>query len=76
MGAGLPVCAFVLVILTFDRVKNMLILLIILILCGGFGGGYWGHSQWGANYPYAGPGFGLGTILIILLIAFLLGGFR
>ena len=51
----------------------MLILLIILILFFGLGGGYYGHSRWG---PSGGAGIGLGTILAILLIAYLLGGFR
>lgn len=48
----------------------MLILLIILLLILGGGGGYYGHSRWG----YAGgAGVGLGTILLILLIAYMLG---
>jgi len=34
------------------------------------GGGYYGHSRWG---PRGGAGIGLGTILIILLICYLLG---
>ena len=51
----------------------MLILLIILILLFGGGGGYYGHSRWG---PSGGAGIGLGTILIILLIAYMLGMFR
>jgi hypothetical protein len=51
----------------------MLIILIILLLIFGAGGGYYGHSRWG---PTGGTGIGLGTILIILLIAYLLGMFR
>ena len=51
----------------------MLILLIILILLFGSGGGYYGHSRWG---PSGGAGVGLGTVLLILLIAYLLGIFR
>jgi hypothetical protein len=51
----------------------MLILIIILILLFGGGGGYYGHSRWGAS---GGAGIGLGTILIILLIAWMLGVFR
>jgi len=48
----------------------MLILLIILLLLLGGGGGYYGHSRWG----YAGgAGIGLGTILLIVLVAYLLG---
>jgi hypothetical protein len=48
----------------------MLILLIILLLVFGGGGGYYGHTRWGPSY---GAGVGLGTILLILLIAYLLG---
>jgi len=51
----------------------MLILLIILILLFGGGFGYYGHSRWG---PSGGAGVGLGTILVILLIAYLLGIFH
>jgi hypothetical protein len=48
----------------------MLILLIILLLIFGTGGGYYGHTRWG----YRGSaGIGLGTILLILLVAYLLG---
>ncbi len=49
----------------------MLILIIILILLFGGGGGYYGHSRWG---PTGGAGVGLGTILLILLIVYLVGG--
>lgn len=51
----------------------MLILIIILLLVFGGGGGYYGYSRWGTR---GGGGIGLGTILLILLIAYLLGGFR
>lgn len=51
----------------------MLILLVILLLLFGSGGGYWGHSHWGY---YGGAGVGLGTILLILLVFYLLGQFR
>jgi hypothetical protein len=51
----------------------MLILIIILLLIFGLGGGYYGHTRWG---PSGGAGIGLGTILVILLIAYLLGLFR
>jgi hypothetical protein len=48
----------------------MLILLIVLLLVLGGGGGYYGHSRWG----YRGSaGIGLGTILLILLLAYLVG---
>ena len=45
----------------------------VLILVLGGGGGYYGHSRWGYG---GGAGIGLGTILLILLIAYMLGGFR
>ena len=48
----------------------MLILIIVLLLIFGGGGGYYGHSRWG---PSGGAGIGLGTVLLILLIAYLLG---
>jgi hypothetical protein len=48
----------------------MLILLIILLLVFGGGGGYYGHTRWG---PGCGAGVSLGTILLILLIAYMLG---
>jgi hypothetical protein len=53
--------------------NTLLILIIILILVLGGGGGFYGHSRWGYG---GGAGIGLGTILLILLIAYLLGGFR
>jgi hypothetical protein len=36
----------------------------------GFGGGYYGHRTWG---PGGGFGIGLGTILLIILVCYLLG---
>jgi hypothetical protein len=51
----------------------MLILIIVLILLFGGGGGYYGHTRWG---PSGGLGIGLGTILLILLIAYMVGGLR
>jgi hypothetical protein len=51
----------------------MLILIIVLILLFGGGGGYYGHTRWG---PSGGAGIGLGTVLLILLIAYMLGSFR
>jgi hypothetical protein len=51
----------------------MLMLIIILLLIFGLGGGYYGHTRWG---PRGGAGIGLGTILLILLIAFMLGLFH
>ena len=52
---------------------NLLLLIIILILLFGGGFGYVGHIR---NWPGGGPGIGLGTVLVILLIAWLLGAFR
>jgi hypothetical protein len=51
----------------------MLILIIILLLFFGLGGGYYGYHNWGPSY---GGGIGIGTILIILLVLWLLGGWR
>jgi hypothetical protein len=51
----------------------MLLLIIILLLVFGGGGGYYGYGRWGAG---GGACIGLGTILIVLLIAYMLGGFR
>jgi hypothetical protein len=53
--------------------KTMLILIIVLLLVFGVGGGYYGHSRWG---PSGGAGIGVGTILLILLIAYMLGLFH
>jgi hypothetical protein len=49
----------------------MLILLIILLILFAGGGGYYGHTRWG---PSGGAGIGLGTILVVLLVVYLLGG--
>lgn len=51
----------------------MLLLLIILLLILGTSGGYYGRSRWGYR---GGAGVGLGTILIVLLIVYMVGGFR
>ena len=48
----------------------MLLLLIILLLLFAGGGGYYGYGRWGYG---GGFGISLGTILVILLIAYLLG---
>jgi len=50
----------------------MLLLIILLVLLFGGGGGYYGYSRWGA-----GGGLGIfGTVLLILLVFYLLGGIR
>jgi len=54
----------------------MLVVVIILILLFGGWSGYYGHSTWGPTYPWAGPGLGIGTILLIVLLLYLLGGLR
>ena len=51
----------------------MLILIIILLLVLGGGGGYYGHRRWGYR---GGAGIGFGTILLVLLLAYLLGLLR
>ena len=51
----------------------MLILLLILVLLFGGGGGYYGHSRWG---PSGGAGVALGTVLLIVLLVYLVGGVR
>ena len=56
-----------------ERKNDVLILIIVLLLVFGGGGGYYGHRRWGAG---GGAGIGLGTILLILLIAYLLGMFN
>jgi hypothetical protein len=50
----------------------MLILLIVLLLLFGGGGGYWYGNRGDGVY---GPHFGLGGILLVLLVVWLLGGF-
>ena len=50
----------------------MLILLIILLLLFGGGGGYYGYSRWGTR-----GGLGIfGTVLLIVLIVYPVGGIR
>ena len=50
----------------------MLILIIVLLLLFGGGGGYYGYSKWGT-----GGGLGIfGTVLLIVVIVYLVGGVR
>lgn len=49
----------------------MLLLIIVLVLLLG-GGGYYGGNYFHTGY---GPGFGLGTVLLVLLICWMLGLF-
>jgi hypothetical protein len=51
----------------------MLIIIIILLVVFGAGGGYYGYGRWGSR---GGTGIGLGTVLVILLICYLLGVFH
>jgi len=51
----------------------VLILFIILILLIGVPGTWYGHQNYG---PAWGSGIGLGTVLIIILLFYLLGGIR
>ena len=51
----------------------MLLLIVVLVLLFGVGGGYWGYQRSDGNWVNGG-GIGLGTILVILLILYLLGG--
>lgn len=46
----------------------LLIIVVLLVLAGG--GGYYGHTRWGYR---GGAGIGLGTILLILLVIYMLG---
>lgn len=48
----------------------MLLLIILFLLLFGGGGGYYGYSRWGT-----GGGLGIvGTVLVIVLAMYLLGG--
>lgn len=51
----------------------MLLLIIILLVLFAGGGGYYGYNRWGSR---GGAGISLGTVLMILLIAYMLGVFH
>jgi hypothetical protein len=51
----------------------MLLLIIILLLLFAGGGGYYGYNRWGSR---GGAGISLGTVVLILLVAYLLGIFH
>ena len=51
----------------------MLLLIVILLLLFAGGGGYYGYNRWGSR---GGAGISLGTVLVILLIAYMLGVFH
>lgn len=48
---------------------SLLLLIILIVLLAG-GGGYYGHGRWGST---GGLGIGLGTLVLIVLAAYLLG---
>ena len=50
--------------------KMVIVLIIVLLLVFGGGGGYYGYNRWGSR---GGAGIGLGTVLLILLVCYLLG---
>ena len=50
----------------------MLLLIVVLLLLFGAGGGYYGYSRWGT-----GGGMGvLGTVVLIAVVLYLVGGLR
>ncbi len=51
----------------------MLILLILVLLLLGYGGGSYYGRRWYADYE--GPGFGIGSVVLILVVLYLLGLF-
>jgi hypothetical protein len=50
---------------------SILLIVVLVVLFGG-GLGFYGHRTWGSGQPYAGPGIGFGTILVLLLVLYLL----
>ena len=52
---------------------GLVILIILLVLIFGGGGGYYGFSRYNPGW---GLGGGIGTVLVILLICYLLGILR
>ena len=59
-----------------DKGAPMNLLLIIIVLFLLFGGGFGTYHAWGNYGPAYGGGIGIGTILVILLVVWLLGGLR
>lgn len=51
----------------------MLLLILVLVLLFGLGGGYYGHNRWG---PSGGASIGIGTIVAIVVVLYLLGFLR
>jgi hypothetical protein len=55
-----------------ERRRSMLWLIILLVLLFGGGGGYYGYSRWGT-----GGGLGIvGTVLLVVVVLYLVGGVR
>ena len=54
-----------------DHVSLLLIIVVLLLLFGG-GGGYYGYSRYGGR----GAGGIVGTVFIVLLVIWLLGGIQ
>lgn len=55
---------------------SLIILVVVCVLLFGGGFGVFAHRQWGEQNGFAGPGIGLGTILVIFLLIYLFGGFH
>lgn len=47
---------------------SLIILLVVLLLLFGGYGSYWGHTRYGATNGYIGPGIGVGTVVVVLLV--------
>lgn len=55
------------------RFTMLILLIIVLLLVLGGGGGYYGHSRWGYG---GGAGIGVGTILVVPPVAYMVGAFH
>jgi uncharacterized membrane protein YccC len=51
---------------------GLVLLVVLLVLLFGGGGGYYGYSRYGGR----GAGSVVGTLLVILLVAWVLGGMQ
>lgn len=52
----------------------LVVLVLVILFCGG--GYYGGHAGWYQGSPFMGGGIGLGGVLLICLVLYLLGVFR
>jgi hypothetical protein len=50
---------------------SFILIILLLLLFFGLGGGYYAHSNYGGYY---GPGIGLGTILVVIVLFLLFRG--